>query len=94
MENTVKIKVSRELIDFIRFISKEQNLTMSHILRNALNEYKNKAYTSEKDKNDDYSRTVHVAEKDGFTVDEYQIYSDRISNEDLYTILKKLYDIV
>lgn len=93
MENTVRIKVSRELIDFIRFISKKQNLTVSYILRNVLNEYKNKEYTSEKDKSDDYSRTVHVAEKDGFTVDEYQVYADKISNEDLYIILKSLYNI-
>lgn len=91
--DVVKVKMSKEVADLIRHTSKMLAVPISHIMRNVLIDYKSNGEAKNKSDNDDYSAILHIATKDNFTSQEYQGYGDKISNDDIVSIIKRLYDI-
>ena len=93
MENTIKVKMNSYTKDLIWQISNIKQISQSSILRNVLKEYKSIDRSPLIKNEDDYSITVHVTEKDNFTIRDYKLYAENISNDEIYLILDKLYNV-
>lgn len=91
--NIVRVSISPKVNSMIRIFSERTGLPISSILREVLENYKNKSEVVSKIDTEDYSKKLAVKLKNDYSVEEYQKYADEISNQDIISILNEIYNL-
>lgn len=92
LSNIVRMTISPEVHFILRTLSRELETSISSILRNVLDLYKNKPESISKINTEDYSRKLYLKLNNDRSVEEYQKYADKISNQEIVVILRDLYN--
>lgn len=91
LRSVVRIKVSQEVYFILENLSTKSGITKSSIIREVLNSYKNKSEFISKIDTEDYSKKIAVKLNNDCSVEEYQKYANKISNQDIIKILIELH---
>lgn len=95
IENSIKLRLNTQLKEILIKISKENNLSISAIIRNVLNVYKNNLNDINKqsiqNRRKDRTIVMVVKLKEHCDIKEYQKICDEITDNDILNILKDMY---
>lgn len=89
----IRIRLSDEVFSIISNLAFEMKMSISQIVREVLKTYKVKGQIIDKKDTDDYSRKLYINPTEEVSKEEYYMYAEKITNQDIVNILKELYDM-
>lgn len=89
----IRLKLSDEAFSIISHLSFEMEISISQIVREVLKTYKSKGQEIDKKDTDDYSKKLYINPTEEVSKEEYYMYAEKITNQDIINILKELYEI-